>query len=274
MPELPEVETIRRELRTRVINRRILGCKIFRSDIIGHPGPRRFCASVKNEMVLDVTRRAKYLVLNLTTDKRLIFHLRLSGAIAVKDPGGHAGRFTRLQLMLDGCDLLFEEPRALGRAYVLEGKEEPPALKGFFQLSREPICTDFDFRYLREILRNRKTRVKTLLLDQSACAGIGNIYSDEALFQAGIRPTRKAHSLTIEETFKLLMALKKVLRLGIKHFGTTVSDYRRTDGETGAFQKLLRVYSREGEPCKICGTRIALRKIGSRNSRYCPKCQK
>jgi len=289
MPELPEVETIKRELKPEIINRRITGCKILRKDIIGYPEPEAFCKGIMDETIIDVERKAKYLIINLTNDKRLIFHLRLSGRIFVlnndnvlkskgeirfNDGFVEKKKFIRLSLELEDKLLIFSEPRVLGRAYLIKGNERPGALKGFFNLSYEPISPEYDFQYFKDKLKKKKARIKSVLLDQCICAGVGNIYSDEALFHSGIRPTRRANTLKTEEIFKLLMAMKNVLRKGIDECGTTVSDYKRTDGRTGNFQNFLYVYEREGEPCRVCGARIVLTKVGNRSTRYCPKCQK
>uniref|UniRef100_A0A7C4XJ92 Bifunctional DNA-formamidopyrimidine glycosylase/DNA-(Apurinic or apyrimidinic site) lyase n=1 Tax=candidate division WOR-3 bacterium TaxID=2052148 RepID=A0A7C4XJ92_UNCW3 len=277
MPELPEIETIKRELKPQIVNQEIIGCKIFRKDIVGYPNAKLLCSSIIGERILDVGRRAKYLILYLSSEKRLIFHLRLSGAIIFKRKfykNKDLGRkFIRLVILLNKGIIIFEEPRALGRVYLLKGDERPVSLSGFFNLGYEPICPEYNFSYFKEKIGKRRAMIKALLLDQSICAGVGNIYSDEALFRAGIKPTRRAYTLTTEELFKLLCSLKEVLREGIDNFGTTVSDYKRTNGKSGNFQNFLYVYARENQPCRICGTKIILKKIGNRGTRYCPLCQ-
>jgi formamidopyrimidine-DNA glycosylase len=274
MPELPEVETIKRELRPRIRGKSIIDCIMLREDVIAHPSPREFCRSIIGEKILDVTRRAKYLILELTNEKSLIFHLRLSGTMVLAPLDAEPEKFTRLVLKLDNLQLLFKEPRVLGRAYLIKSGEMPNNLKGFFRLGCEPISEDFDAAYLRQKIKHRKARIKSLLLDQHICAGMGNIYSDEALFRAGIRPLRRAYRITNKEIPKLIKALRQVIHEGIANFGTSVSDYRRTDGQDGNFQNFLCVYGREGEPCRKCGTKIVLKKIGNRSTRYCPNCQK
>ncbi len=272
MPELPEVETIKRELQSLLTGKTITNCRVLRPDIIGYPSADLFKRRIRNKMITSVRRRAKYLIMDLDSGSMLIFHLRLSGALLVKDKmSAHARIAFRLN---DGSKLIFDEPRVLGRVYLVGTNEQPQSLKGFYKLSHEPISPEFDFAYFKKNLGKRKTRIKSLLLDQNVCAGVGNIYSDEALFKAGIRPLRRASSLKTAEVFKLLLALKDVLHLGIKHLGTTVSDYKRVNEQTGNFQKLLCAYGREGEPCKVCGTTIVVKKLGNRGTRYCPKCQK
>jgi formamidopyrimidine-DNA glycosylase len=274
MPELPEVETIRKELASEIINQKIHDCIIIRPDVIAHPDPKTFRVAILNEEIIDVTRQGKYLILLLTHDKRLIFHLRLSGTIAIRDRSTAPERFTRVAIVLDAFQLFFNEPRVLGRAYVLVGDEQSQKLKGLYSLGYEPISPEFDFTYFRQKVKGRKARIKSLLLDQRICAGVGNIYSDEALFRAGIRPLRRAYRITTEETFKLLSALKDVLREAIVQCGTSVAEYKRTDGTDGGFQNFLFVYGREHEPCRRCGSPIQIKKIGNRSTRYCPKCQK
>lgn len=273
MPELPEVETIRRELHPKIKNQRIVGCIILRPDVVAHPKPGAFCKSLIGEKIIDVTRRAKYLILELTNNKRLIFHLRLSGTMVLVPLQAEPEKFSRIVLKLENQQLLFKEPRVLGRAYLLKGEEKPANMKGFFNLGCEPISKDFNADYLRQKIRHRKARIKSLLLDQNICAGMGNIYSDEALFRAGIRPMRRANRITQKEMSRLSKSLRDVIDEGIQNFGTSVSDYTRTDGKDGNFQNFLCVYGREDEPCRKCGTKIAVKKIGNRSTRYCPKCQ-
>lgn len=274
MPELPEVETIRRELRPKIRHKKITDCIVLRPDVIAHPKPDSFCAELIGEKITEVKRQAKYLILELTHDKRLIFHLRLSGTMSLAPLGAEPERFSRVIIELEDQQLFFNEPRVLGRTYLLKGEERPGNLKGFFNLGCEPISADFNAAYLRNKIRHRKAFIKNLLLDQHICAGMGNIYSDEALFHAGIRPTRRANRITQKETSRLIKTLRDVIVQGIENFGTSVSDYTRTDGKDGNFQNFLCVYGREGEPCRKCGTNIAVKKIGNRSTRYCPKCQK
>jgi formamidopyrimidine-DNA glycosylase len=274
MPELPEVETIRRELKSRIVNQKIQSCTILRKDVIGYPKPKDFCTALINKEILDVTRKAKYLILELSHDSRIMFHLRLSGTIYLRDHDAQHERFTRVIITLNDYQLFFNEPRVLGRVYFLYNNENIKIPKGYYTLGYEPISPEFDFNYFMNKIKGRKARIKALLLDQSICAGVGNIYSDEALFHAGIRPLRRAYTMTVEEIFKLLVSLKDVLQRAVDKFGTSVGDYTRTDGKNGMFQDFLYVYSREHEPCRICGTEIAIKKISSRSTRYCPRCQK
>lgn len=274
MPELPEVETIKRELKPRIVNQKIKACTVLRPDVIGYPSPNAFCRSLVGETIIDVVRKAKYLILELSHSKKLVFHLRLSGTLYLREYGSPAERFTRFMITLEKYELFFREPRVLGRIYLLRDANRPAVPKGLYTLGFEPLSPQFDFDYLRRKIRGRRAHIKSLLLDQTICAGVGNIYSDEALFHAGVRPLRRARRVTIEETGKLVVSLKKVLRKAVNSFGTSVGDYTRTDGSDGDFQKFLYVYGREGEPCRVCGSDVVVKKIGNRSTRYCPKCQK
>jgi formamidopyrimidine-DNA glycosylase len=274
MPELPEVETIRRELGSRITGQNIRGCRVLRPDVIAFPRTNVFCQHLTNEAISCVTREGKYLIMMLVSGKKLIFHLRLSGTISVKPCRTAPERFTRVIISLDDYELFFNEPRVLGRIYLVQKNSVKGMPGGLLSLGLEPICPAFDVRYLRGQLMKRKAFIKTLLLDQRICAGVGNIYSDEALFHAGVRPTRRAHRITRRESDALVVSLKNVLNKAIKKFGTSVSDYVRIDGKDGSFQQFLHVYQREGQPCRVCGTLIKVRKIGNRRTRYCPKCQK
>ncbi len=274
MPELPEVETIRKELQGRIIGQTVRACTVFREDVIACPPSRTFCKEIQGERILSVGRRAKYLIIQLTHDKQLIVHLRLSGSISIASPESPYERFTRVAFRLDDCQMFFNEPRCLGRLHLVKNENEKHIPKGLCTLGLEPLVQEFDFTYLRNILKDRKAPIKSLLLDQRICAGVGNIYSDEALFRAGIRPLRRAHRITVTETHRLVKTLKDVLAIALKHFGTSVGDYVRTDGATGRFQDLLYVYARENEPCRVCGALIKVKKLGNRSTRYCPKCQK
>ncbi|UCG30805.1 MAG: bifunctional DNA-formamidopyrimidine glycosylase/DNA-(apurinic or apyrimidinic site) lyase [candidate division WOR-3 bacterium] len=274
MPELPEVETIARELRPKIRGKTITNCIVLRPDVIAHPKPQQFCNAIVGDKIQEVSRRAKYLILHLGDEKKLVFHLRLSGTMVIGPSHSEPHRFSRLVLVLNDCQLLFNEPRVLGRVYLIRADDIPPNLKGFYNLGCEPISDDFTADYLKTKIKHRKARIKSLLLDQNICAGMGNIYSDEALFRAGIRPLRRANRITLKEISKLTKALRDIITEGILNFGTSVSDYTRTNGKNGNFQNFLCVYGREGEPCRKCGTLIVLKKIGNRGTRYCPKCQR
>ena len=274
MPELPEVETIRRELSPFIQDQRITDCRVLRPDMVAYPDARTLCKRLKYDTIRQVERRAKYLILHLVSGNYLIFHLRLSGTIFLRPGNASPERFTRIIISLEDYELFFNEPRTLGRLYLIEGGSEKGVPKGLLTLGLEPISPQFSVAYLRARLKGRRAPIKALLLDQRICAGVGNIYSDEALFHAGIRPTRRAYRVTRHETEDLVAALRNILRKAVKEFGTSVGDYVRTDGTNGSFQNFLYVYQREGLPCRQCGATVKVLKFGNRSTRYCPKCQK
>ncbi len=277
MPELPEVETIRRELVPLVVGKKVRSVRISRKDIIGFPGPRKFAELIADQRILGLERRGKYLIIKLDKDKELIFHLRLSGHLQV-NRDADASRFERVRFSLSGGSALsFIEPRVLGRVYLVEAGQYPRILAGMERMGLEPIDSGFTVDYLTEKLRGRKAKVKNLVLDQRICCGVGNIYSDEALFRAGVRPTRSGSSLTRLELQKLTRSLQQVIRNGIRWCGTTLTDgrYRRPGNQNGAFQKHLRVFGREGLECRTTGCQGTIRRIriGNRSSYFCPVCQ-
>jgi formamidopyrimidine-DNA glycosylase len=278
MPELPEVETIRLRLRPLLSGRRIERARVQRRDIIGFPSARGFESGVAGRTVVDLDRRGKYLVVRLDQGKDLVIHLRLSGHLEVVGSGEDV-RYERVRFELDnGKALSFAEPRVLGRAYLVRRDKYPPALAGMMKMGPEPIHTGFDAAYLGARLRGRTTSVKNLLLDQRIACGVGNIYSDEALFRAGIRPLRSAGRLRKAEVGRLAQALTDVLTDGIKWCGTTLGDgrYQLPEGGSGSFQKRLAVFGREGEKCRRrgCDGVVRRQKIGGRSTHFCPVCQK
>jgi formamidopyrimidine-DNA glycosylase len=278
MPELPEVETIRRELEPLLNGRRIQAVRISRADIIGWPAPKQFADGLTGRRILRIARSGKYLILRLDRPGlALVIHLRLSGHLKVMSRRAPVQRFERIRFTLSGGKaLIFIEPRVLGRVYLVDEAKLPPVLKGLQALGLEPIHPGFDAKYLKGKVGHRTASIKGLLLDQSIAAGIGNIYSDEALFRSGIRPTRPAHKIRRHEYPRLARALRDVLRDGIRHMGTTMSDarYQRPKGMPGGFQRHLMVFDREGRPCRVCGTVIKSCRIGNRTTRYCPRCQR
>lgn len=276
MPELPEVETVRRELAPAVVNRVITGVEIARRDIVGYPSVPDFRTEIRGRVITGLSRQGKYLIFNLDNGRQLIFHLRLSGHLRVVNNGVKM-RFERIRFQLgDGRALVFIEPRVLGRVYLVAPEELGCVLKGLSRLGKEPIARDFNAGYLQRQLSRRRTKIKSVLLDQRVCAGVGNIYADEALFRAKILPTRRADSLSREEVVRLTRALRNVIRAGIRHLGTTLADarYLLPDGSRGGFGRLLQVSGREGKACRVCGSVIRRTKIGNRSSYYCPGCQR
>lgn len=278
MPELPEVETVRRQLVLQVVGRKIGEVKVWRRDIIRYPSASQFLSAIKGKVIVSLNRRGKYLIFRLGSKKLLVIHLGMSGHLRFTRDNTKM-RFERLRFRLNrDRALVMDDSRVLGRVYLGTPEEIKEVVKGLARLGREPIDSGFTKDYLYPLLQKRKAKIKSVLLDQRVCAGVGNIYSDEALFRAGILPNRPANSLSYQEVERLAKALRAVLQEGIEHLGTTMEDerYLLPDGNRGGFQKFLRVFSREGEVCRRrqCGGTILRTRIGNRSSYYCPRCQK
>ncbi len=277
VPELPEVETIRRELLPLLAGRRIGSVVVARREIVGFPGPDEFVAGVAGRRIAELGRRGKYLVFKLDKGKDLVFHLRLSGHLEVCR-NGSVPRFERIRFRLSGGAVLsFVEPRLLGRVYLVDSGRYPEVLAGMERMGPEPIEPGFTVDYLAGKLKGRTAAVKGLLLDQRICCGVGNIYSDEALHRARVRPTRRGGRLTRAEVVRLTQGLRRVLSSGIRWCGTTLGDgqYVRPGTERGGFQKHLRVFGREGLPCRRRGCDGTVKRIRlvNRSSYFCPNCQ-
>jgi formamidopyrimidine-DNA glycosylase len=277
MPELPEVESLRRILVRTAVGRTIVRVRI------GEPRLRRrvavdFGAAVAGRRIVKLSRRAKYLMVELDGDHVMLVHLGMSGSLTHRDDGFDAGDFDprhdHLEFSLDDASrLVYNDPRRFGMIRLVERGALAAAaeLKG---LGPEPLSREFNGGYLAAKARRRTAAIKNLLMDQRIVAGIGNIYASEILFRAGVRPTRRAGRVTRSEIEKIAAAVPVILRAAIGSNGTTFRSYRDSRGQPGRFAARLRVYGREGEPCYTCSTPIKNLVVGQRASFYCPKCQK
>ncbi len=265
MPELPEVETIKRELSKKIIGVKITDITINHNKVVKEPSQDLFKKQIQNSSIEDIIRRGKLLIFVL--DKKfLIVHLRISGWLLYgeKDPKARA-----VFGLSNGKFLNYMDQRVLGELRLRSSFEDLSFLQ---RLGPEPFeLTDKEFS---EILKNKKTKIKVLLLDQNRIAGIGNIYAQEALFLAGIDPRRQALSLTEKEAKLLLKKIKDVLTEAIKYHGSSVDAYRDTEGKKGGMENRLKVYGRKGEPCYKCGRPIEKMSLGSRGTCFCKKCQR
>lgn len=277
MPELPEVETIRRFLARQLTGKRVDAVKFGAKRVTMHPGPAEVGRQLVGAKVLGVGRRGKYLAFSLSNGRTLVLHLGMSGQVR---KFGHDAmhRHEHMRLIFsDGQTLSFVDARRFGRVCVTSGGALPRPIRGMERMGPEPIDAGYDAAFLAARLSGRNAPVKSLLLDQRVACGVGNIYSDEALHRAGIRPDRRAGSLKPPEVSRLTAALGSVLRDGIRWCGTTMSDggYVRVDGRAGSFQDRLRVYGREGERCRRRGCKGVIRRkrIGGRSTHFCPSCQ-
>ncbi len=274
MPELPEVETVRQSLQQKLAGLKFTGAQILMPKVIQTPDPDEFKETITDKKITKVTRRGKYLLIYLNGGFTLVVHLRMTGTLVYGDKDDLVTKHTHVILSLDnGCHLRFADVRQFGRMWLVPATSLSD-LPGYKDLGVEPLGEMFTRDYMKKELRRRHARIKPLLLDQTFIAGLGNIYADEALHRAKINPERLATTLTPREIALLYHAIQDVLREGIENRGTTVRDFIDGDGRAGSYQELLRVYSREGEPCSCCGKEITRKKVGGRSSYYCPACQK
>jgi formamidopyrimidine-DNA glycosylase len=267
MPELPEVETIKNSLQANV-GARIKYIEIKRSDILKL---RAFeLKEIHGKSLSSISRKGKFLVLKMADKLNIALHMGMSGRFFIKEENDEiTEKHVHMIVYLDnGRKLLYQDPRRFGGVFLLRDTEE-----FFSRLGVEPLSRDFNPRYLEKISKNRKIAIKSLILKQELICGIGNIYADEALFEAGVRPDRPAGSLKIDEFKALSRAIKKVLKKGIKYRGTTFRDYRDGFNQEGNFQKHLQVYGKTGEKCPCCKAPLSRQIIGGRSSHYCGRCQ-
>lgn len=281
MPELPEVETVKNGMAPRMTGRKIVKIDVRRKDL-RVPFPPKLAEKTKGRTVESLTRRAKYIMIHLSGGQVMVLHLGMSGRITVLaslenyKPEKHDHMIIHLS---DGGGVVFNDPRRFGLVYLLEEKEISlhPAFK---DIGPEPLSNNFSGPVLLEKLKNKTTPIKVALLDQHVVAGVGNIYASEALHMAGIDPAKPSKDLTKPMAEKLVSAIRIVLEKAIAAGGSTLKDYRKSDGELGYFQHQFSVYDREGEPCpgKGCGGKKGhlIQKIvqGGRATYFCPKCQK
>ena len=278
MPELPEVETIRRGLRGWILGKKIRRIKaLCEKSLVGEPVGGK---------VVEIRRFGKALVLDLDNGKSLMIHLRMTGQLiydgAERYAGGHPSenfvsklpnKQTRVIIEFDEGVLYFNDQRKFGFVKVLPTAEveEERFIK---KLAKEPWQMSAEELY-EKLQKRRKAAVKAVILDQEVVCGLGNIYADEALYVAKIHPARKAGSLTMAEAKRLLVAARQVMEEGIKSGGSTIQNYVKADGTRGNYLDLFaKVYHRDGQPCERCGAKIAKMKVAGRGTHYCPQCQK
>jgi formamidopyrimidine-DNA glycosylase len=270
MPELPEVETAVRALRRPLIGRTITGARNDWPRHVAVPPVDEMRERIAGRRVEAIDRRGKYLVFTLSDDETLIVHLKMTGHLSVVPAETPADPYAHTVFELDDCrELRFRDPRKFGRVYLVR---DPADVLG--PLGPEPLEAGFSAEELAAQLARRKRVLKPLLLDQTFIAGIGNIYADEALFYAGIQPTRRSDTLTGEEIAALHDAIQKVLAMGIAREGASISTYVKPDGQKGDMQNAVAVFRRTGQTCYRCGGPIERIVLGGRSTHYCPHCQR
>lgn len=272
MPELPEVETIKNDLRELVVGAKIMKAEVRDNSLVEKPSPEEFVGRLERRRVAGVWRRGKNLIVELNSGDSVVLQLKIGGQLLLVPPVEEPTTALMLLLRLDDERRLFlRDETSFTRARVL-GAEELSDWSA--SLGPEPLEEGFDAEYLRGLLSSRRARIKPLVLDQSVVAGVGNIYADEALFEARIHPRRKANTLSGSEWVALHGAIQANLRAGIEHRGTTFSLYRDVLGRKGEHQEHLRVFLREGEACVECGGEVVREKVGGRATFVCPGCQR
>ncbi len=273
MPELPEVETIITGLRELVINHTIKEVTVREDKLIAYPTKEEFEISIRNQIIKTINRRGKYILINLSGGKTLVIHLRMTGRLLVKPTEMDYDKHTHIIFHLEnGLDLRFHNVRKFGRLYLVDANQWEKA-GNLAKLGPEPLSSNFTLKKFRNLLNGKKSNIKALLLKQGFIAGLGNIYTDEALFKAGILPHKLASELSDEQIGKLYRAIREVLKQGIKYGGTSFSDYRNARNQKGNFQNRLLVYNQKGKKCPRCGAEIIKEHIAGRGTHYCPQCQ-
>jgi len=272
MPELPEVETIKNDLRPMVEGRRFTSVSLFWPRMVVQPSAEELCQRLPGQVIKEVARRGKYLIFRLASGESLVLHLRMTGSLLLGNKNVASSEsnpyITAIFGLDNGLELLFCDRRKLGTVSLIKDEREIAS-----KLGPEPLDASFTPGILRERSSNRKAPIKAVLCDQKFVAGIGNMYADEALFFANVHPLRPANSLSEEEIKRLHKAIRQVLSKAIGNAGASISDYRRPGGEPGSQQYAFYVAHRGGQTCKVCATPIERIPVRNRGTYFCPKCQ-
>ena len=273
MPELPEVESVRRQLEPALVGRRFERVSIDDPRLVRPYEPAEVAAELEGEHVAAVERRGKYLIVRFESGRVLLIHLRMTGSLLSAPNGSlpddpHRRAVVRLD---DGSDVGYRDVRRFGTWLLLEPGEAEPYLAA--RIGDEPLDALFTAARLGERLAGRRTSLKAALLDQRTLAGMGNIYVDEALWRARLNPLRPAAGLDRNELRRLHRGIRAALEHGLARQGSTLRDYRLPDGSGGSMQDEFRVYGRRDEPCDRCGTLIARTQVAGRTTWFCPTCQ-
>jgi formamidopyrimidine-DNA glycosylase len=264
MPELPEVEVIRNELKSKIINQKIKGIQIH-----WHKSFINLCSGLPHgKKITDIARMGKYIILILEQNF-LVIHLRMTGQLIFTHDVNFSKNHLRASMLMHSGNILnFYDVRKFGRIYYVADLDD-----FFTNLGVDALSRKFSINFFKKLLNRKKQRIKSFLLDQQNIAGLGNIYVDECLFLSGIHPKKLSNEIHDKSVQQLYKNIKKILNLAIENMGTTISDYRTTGGGFGNNQNFLKVYKREGESCFHCGSIITKIKINSRSTHFCPVCQ-
>ena len=274
MPELPEVETIRRTLQNLVVGKTIDNVQVHWPKIVKKPVEvEQFKDALIGETITDVNRRGKFLIINLNT-YALVSHLRMEGKYGLFNSDEPYDKHTHVIFhFTDGTELRYRDVRKFGTMHLFLKGEENNDLP-LSQLGPEPFSSSFTNQYLQGKLKKTERKIKPVLLDQTIVTGLGNIYVDEALFRAKVHPERKANTLNSDELINLHQEIIATLSEAVEKGGSTIRSYVNSQGEIGMFQLQLLAYGRKGEECKRCGTPIEKIVTAGRGTHFCPNCQK
>ncbi len=274
MPELPEVETVRRSLLEVLPHKKIATVEAVTPQILALGDVVSF-AMLSGCEITDIDRRGKYLMLNFADGQVCVIHLRMTGKLLYHRSVSELQKHDHARFVfVDGSELVYNDIRRFGRFWLCQDGDVS-GVSGLATLGAEPLDADFSVKYWqRQIAGRKKARIKSVLLDQQVVAGLGNIYADEVLFRAKVHPERTAGSLTAEENARLVVAMRDILQEAIKNRGTTFRDYVDGNNQRGSYQEHLQVFQKAGEACPRCGAIIERIKVGGRGSCFCPECQK
>ncbi|HEX5849812.1 MAG TPA: bifunctional DNA-formamidopyrimidine glycosylase/DNA-(apurinic or apyrimidinic site) lyase [Rubrobacter sp.] len=272
MPELPEVETIKEDLRGLVVGSRIERVEVLDTSLVEQPSTEEFTGRLEGAGITDARRRAKHLIVELDSGDSLVFQLKIGGQLLLVPPVEEPETALMLVLYLDGERRLFlRDETSFTRARLLGAGELEERLSS---LGPEPLEGGFTVEYLPREIGARRAQIKPLLLDQKVVSGIGNIYVDEILYDAKLHPRRKANTLSEGEWRALYEAIRSNLAAGVEHRGTTVRLYRDVLDRPGEHQNYLRVFEKQGQPCPRCKGEVEREKVSGRPSHFCPDCQR
>jgi len=292
LPELPEVETVRRGLEQKLNNFIIKKVEVRRDSTVAFPSKtEEFIKGLQNTLIYKWDRRGKYLIAQLKAVQNentqfplensqnngfLVVHLRMTGYFKFIENSSHPCKHTRIRFFdKNNNELRYIDVRSFGQMWwINKDLSLNEIIKGLGSLGPEPFSKDFDANYLKKVISKRTKSIKAILLDQTIVAGIGNIYADESLYSAGISPFREARTIKKNELIKLKESIVTVLKKSIGSGGTTFSDFRDLEGENGNFGLQTNVYRRTGKECRKCGNLIERQKITGRSTHWCPRCQK
>ena len=273
MPELPEVETVRRGLTRLVVGRKVLGTEVRWEKTISGMAPEEFDAELVGRTIEKVDRRGKYLLFRFSGGLTMVSHLRMEGAYYTVPAGTEPGKHDLVTFHLDeGIDLFYRDTRKFGRMNLVPDADALQ-VAGLAKIGPEPTEKDLSLAYMVSEFGKSRMHVKPFLLDQSHIAGLGNIYVDETLWQSQIHPLTAANKLTEDELARLRENIIHEITRATEHHGTTGHSFTTALGEAGEFQNELQVYGRVGEPCLRCGHPLEKMKVAQRGTTYCPVCQ-